>query len=148
MPGTAVFLNAHAQTTPLALRANVEHNHVLHERVIIVSIETERVPHVYHADRLACDELGHAADGISGLSVRFGFQDAPNVPAMLRLAVRQELLERSLDLERRLLLPLADHDRADATRRHEAVAQAAVPGARAQRRQPGRRTSACPTSAR
>ncbi len=97
VPGTAVYLNARAQTTPLALRANVEHNHILHERVIIVSIETERVPHVYHADRLSCDELGHAADGITGLSVRFGFQDAPNVPAMLRLAVRQGLLEQSLD---------------------------------------------------
>jgi KUP system potassium uptake protein len=97
VPGTAVYLNARAQTTPLALRANVEHNHILHERVIIVSIETERIPHVYHADRLSCDELGHAADGITGLSVRFGFQDAPNVPAMLRLAVRQGLLEQTLD---------------------------------------------------
>jgi len=99
VPGTAVYLNSHAQTTPLALRANVEHNHVLHERVIIVSIETERVPHVYHAERLSCDQLGHAADGITGLTVRFGFQDTPNVPAMLKLAVRQHLLEPSLDLE-------------------------------------------------
>ena len=99
MPGTAVYLNAHPQTTPLALRANVEHNHVLHKRVIIVSIETERVPHVYHADRLTCDELGHSADGITGLTVRFGFQDAQNVPAMLNLAVRQHLLERSIDLD-------------------------------------------------
>jgi KUP system potassium uptake protein len=99
VPGTAVYLNSHPQTTPLALRANVEHNHVLHERVIIVSIETERVPHVYHADRLSCDEFGHAADGITGMTVRFGFQDAPNVPAMLKLAMRQDLIERSLDLE-------------------------------------------------
>jgi KUP system potassium uptake protein len=99
VPGTAVYLNSHAQTTPLALRANVEHNHVLHERVIIVSIETDKVPHVYHADRLSCDELGHAADGITGVSVRFGFQDAPNVPAMLHLAVRQDLLEHSLDFQ-------------------------------------------------
>ena len=98
MPGTAVFLNANPHTTPLALRANVEHNHVLHERVIIVSIETEGVPHVYHADRLTCDELGHAGDGITGLSVRFGYQDAPNVPAMLNLAIRRELLERTIDL--------------------------------------------------
>ncbi|HEY2216298.1 MAG TPA: KUP/HAK/KT family potassium transporter, partial [Solirubrobacteraceae bacterium] len=97
--GTAVYLNAHAQTTPLALRANVEHNHVLHERVIIVSIETERVPHVYHEDRLTCDELGHGTDGITGVTVRFGFQDAQNVPAMLKLAIRQGLLERSIDLE-------------------------------------------------
>jgi KUP system potassium uptake protein len=99
VPGTAVYLNAHPQTTPLALRANVEHNHILHRRVIIVSIETERVPHVYHADRLTCDELGHARDGITGLTVRFGFQDAQNVPAMLKLAVRRELLERSFDFD-------------------------------------------------
>jgi KUP system potassium uptake protein len=99
VPGTAVYLNARAQTTPLALRANVEHNHILHSRVIIVSIITERVPHVYHADRLTCDELGHAADGISALTVRFGFQDAQNVPAMLKLAIRQGLLEDSLDLD-------------------------------------------------
>jgi KUP system potassium uptake protein len=99
VPGTAVYLNAQSRTTPLALRANVKYNHVLHERVIIVSIETDRIPHVYHADRLSCDELGHAADGITALSVRFGFQDAPNVPAMLHLAVRQDLLERSLDFE-------------------------------------------------
>ena len=66
---------------------------MLHERVIIVSIETERVPHVYHADRLTCDELGHVADGITGVTVRIGFQDAPNVPAMLNLAMRRKLLE-------------------------------------------------------
>ncbi|MEA2153188.1 MAG: system potassium uptake protein [Solirubrobacteraceae bacterium] len=98
VPGTAVYLNSNPQTTPLALRANVEHNHALHERVIIVSIQTERVPHVYHADRLTGDALGHADDGISGLTVRFGFQDAQNVPAMLKLAARQDLLERSIDL--------------------------------------------------
>jgi KUP system potassium uptake protein len=98
VPGTAVYLNSNRETTPLALRANVEHNHALHERVIIVSIGTERVPHVYHADRLTADALGHDDDGISGLTVRFGFQDAQNVPAMLKLAARQDLLERSLDL--------------------------------------------------
>jgi KUP system potassium uptake protein len=99
VPGTAVYLNSHPQTTPLALRANVEHNHVLHQRVIILSIKTERIPHVYHADRLTCDDLGHSADGITGLIVRFGFQDAQNVPAMLHLAVRRRLLEGSIDLD-------------------------------------------------
>jgi KUP system potassium uptake protein len=99
VPGTAVYLNSHAHTTPIALRANVEHNHVLHERVVIVSLLTERVPHVYHAERITCDELGHAADGITGMTVRLGFQDAANVPAMLNLAVRRKLLE-PLDLDR------------------------------------------------
>jgi KUP system potassium uptake protein len=99
VPGTAVFLNANPQTTPLALRANVEHNHVLHERVIIVSIETLQIPHVADAERLVHDDLGHSADGITGLIARYGFQDHPDVPALLTLAVRRHLLERTLDLD-------------------------------------------------
>jgi KUP system potassium uptake protein len=98
VPGTAVFLNANRHTTPLAMRANVEHNHVLHEHVVIVSIQTERVPHVPEHERLACDPLGDPADGIAGLTARFGFQDHPDVPALLRLADRGKLLERSFDL--------------------------------------------------
>ena len=46
VPGTAVFLNRGKETAPLAMRANVEHNHVLHEHVVILSIETLPVPHV------------------------------------------------------------------------------------------------------
>jgi KUP system potassium uptake protein len=98
VPGTAVFLNANPQTTPLALRANVEHNHVLHDHVVVISIETERVPHVPESERLSNDDLGNAHDGISGLTARFGFQDHPDVPALLRLADRSDLLERSVDL--------------------------------------------------
>jgi KUP system potassium uptake protein len=99
VPGTAVFLNANPKTTPLALRANVEHNHVLHERVIIVSIETVPVPHVSDVDRLVADHLGHPADGITGLTARFGFQDEPNVPATLRLASERHLLESTIDVD-------------------------------------------------
>jgi KUP system potassium uptake protein len=100
VPGTAVFLSSHPQTTPLALRANVEHNHVLHERVIIVSIETARIPHVSEARRLRADHLGHPADGITVLTARFGFQDVPDVPGALRLATERNLLEGTLDVDR------------------------------------------------
>jgi KUP system potassium uptake protein len=99
VPGTAVFLSANPTKTPLALRANVEHNHVLHERVIIVSLETARVPHVAEAKRLRADHLGHPADGITVLMARFGFQDEPDVPAMLRLAAERNLLEGTLDVD-------------------------------------------------
>ncbi len=99
VPGTAVFLNANAQSTPLAMRANVEHNHVLHARVIIVTIVTERVPHIARAECLSCDDLGHLTDGITSLTATFGFRDDPDVPAALRLAVRQHLLERTIDLD-------------------------------------------------
>jgi KUP system potassium uptake protein len=98
VPGTAVFLNANSETTPLALRANVEHNHVLHERIVIISIHTEGVPHVPPQERLAHDHLGNDTDGISGLRARFGFQDHPDVPELLRLADRSGMLERSIEL--------------------------------------------------
>jgi len=86
VPGTAVFLNRGKSTTPLAMRANVEHNHILHEHVVILSIETKPVPHVATADRLAIDDLGYADDGITHVSARFGYMDAPNVPEVLRQA--------------------------------------------------------------
>jgi KUP system potassium uptake protein len=93
VPGTAVFLNSNPKTTPLALRANVEHNHVLHENVVIVSIQTERVPHIADSERLLPDDLGDHGDGITRLTARFGFQDDTDVPAALRLANRLGLLE-------------------------------------------------------
>jgi KUP system potassium uptake protein len=67
--------------------------------VIIVSIQTERVPHIPESARLVVDHLGHPADGITSLVARFGFQDSPNVPAVLRLAARQDLLEDTIDAE-------------------------------------------------
>ncbi len=100
VPGTAVFLNANSTTTPLALRANVEHNHVLHEHVVIVSIETEMVPHVLEAERLESDGLGESGDGITRVTAHFGFQDETDVPATLRLADRLGLLEGPCDLDR------------------------------------------------
>ncbi len=94
-----VFLNANAETTPLALRANVEHNHVLHENVVVLSIQTERVPHITDSDRLACDHLGDPDDRITCLTARFGFQDNTDVPATLRLADRLGLLEDTIKLD-------------------------------------------------
>jgi KUP system potassium uptake protein len=99
VPGTAVFLNPNPVTTPLALRANVEHNHVLHEHVIILSVKTERVPRISDADRVAVNPLGHRDDGITGLTARFGFQDEPDVPSALRLAAEQDLLEGVTDVD-------------------------------------------------
>jgi KUP system potassium uptake protein len=88
--GTAVFLHPTKETTPLALRANVEHNHVLHETVIIVSVRTENVPHVPDSERLVIDDLGYADDGIVHITIRFGFQDVPDVPAVLRTLTDEE----------------------------------------------------------
>ena len=72
VPGAAVFLNRGKQTAPLAVRANVEHLRVLHEHVVILSIETMPQPRVPVADRLVIDELGYSGDGIMHVTARFG----------------------------------------------------------------------------
>jgi KUP system potassium uptake protein len=96
--GTAVFLNANLDTTPLALRANVEHNHTLHASTVILSIEFERIPHVPDAERIVIDDLGYADDGITHVTARFGFQDEPDVPTALRQAVGVGL-EGAIDVD-------------------------------------------------
>jgi len=84
--GTAVFLNADATRTPLAMRYNVEHNRVLHEHVVVVSVETVGVPHVPEEEQMEVDDLLIPDDGIALVKLRYGFQDEPNVPAALRAA--------------------------------------------------------------
>ncbi|HET7455296.1 MAG TPA: KUP/HAK/KT family potassium transporter [Solirubrobacterales bacterium] len=90
-PGTAVFLNRSPQTTPLAMRATVEHNRTLHEHALILSIETLPVPSVDPAERFAVDDLGYSDDGISHLTARFGYMEQPDVPTALRSAAEGPL---------------------------------------------------------
>ena len=85
VPGTAVFLNRGKQTAPLAMRANVEHNHVRHEHVVIMSIETEPVPRVPADKRVVVDDLGYTDDGITHVSARFGYMQTPHVPGALAM---------------------------------------------------------------
>jgi KUP system potassium uptake protein len=86
VPGTAVFLNRAQHTAPLAMRANVKHNEMLHAHVLILSLETVPVPYVADADRLTVDDLGHRDDGIVLVNARFGFKETPDVPHVVRLA--------------------------------------------------------------
>ncbi|MFI7131602.1 potassium transporter Kup [Nonomuraea sp. NPDC050153] len=85
VPGTAVFLNRGKETAPLAMRANVEHNHVRHDHVLIMSIETEPVPRVPADRRIAVDDLGYADDGIFHVTARFGYMETPDVLGALAL---------------------------------------------------------------
>jgi KUP system potassium uptake protein len=84
VPGTGIFVNRGIQTTPLALRANVEHNHVRHEHIVIMAIETELVPRVPASERISINDLGYANDGIIHVTARYGYMETPDVPAALR----------------------------------------------------------------
>ncbi len=95
VPGTAVFLNRGKRTAPLALRANLEHNRVRHEHVVIMAIQTEPVPRIPHDERLTADALGHADDQITHVIARFGYMETPDVPAALRFLEGQLQLEEA-----------------------------------------------------
>jgi KUP system potassium uptake protein len=96
--GTAVFLNRGKQTAPLALRANVETNHVRHDPVLILSIETQPVPRVPAGDRITVDDLGYGDDGIAHVTARYGYMETPDVPAALR-TLEPEQTEGALQLD-------------------------------------------------
>jgi len=90
VPGTAVFLNRGKETAPLAMRANVEHSHVRHDHVVIMTIETEPVPRIPEDQRTDVDALGFAQDGIVHVTARFGYMEPADVPAALRLLTAEE----------------------------------------------------------
>jgi KUP system potassium uptake protein len=95
--GIAIFPHPNRDTTPLALRANVDHNHVLHERVVVVSIEVIGVPMVSQRKRFTYDDLGYSGDGMEHLTIRFGFSETPDVPAALRSACLADVLDIEAD---------------------------------------------------
>src|SRR5438270_1817532 len=84
VPGTAVFPHPTGETTPLALRANVERNHVLHECVVIITGTTANVPHIPWENRLTIGHLGDVTDRIVHVTAEFGFHDATDFPEVLR----------------------------------------------------------------
>jgi KUP system potassium uptake protein len=99
VPGTAIFLNPGKETTPLALRAEVSHNHALHEKVVIVSVDPIGISHVDAGDRFCVEWLGRGLFKVAHITIRAGYQDDSDIPAALAEARKCGLLARNLDLE-------------------------------------------------
>ena len=76
--GTAVYLAARRGTAPYSLMDNLRHNKVLHERIVLLTVITERVPFVPEDERMSLDGLGK---GFTEMALRFGFAETPSVPA-------------------------------------------------------------------
>jgi KUP system potassium uptake protein len=79
--GTAIFMTPSNEFMPPALLHNLKHNKVLHERNVLLSVETLNVPRADEGERVAYSDLGH---GFSRLSLRFGYMENPDVPDALR----------------------------------------------------------------
>jgi KUP system potassium uptake protein len=99
LPGPAIYLSPGKDTTPLALRTLVEHNHAIHERLIIVSVTPVSIPRVDREDRFTSERLGKGRFRVTHINIRVGYRDGWNVPEALAMARKLGFLERNLDLE-------------------------------------------------
>jgi KUP system potassium uptake protein len=77
VPGTAVFMTGNIANVPNALLHNLKHNKVLHERVVLMTVHTEDIPHVPEEQRL---EIRHLDQNIHTITLHYGFMDQPNIP--------------------------------------------------------------------
>jgi KUP system potassium uptake protein len=109
--GTAVFLTANPDAVPRALLHNLKHNKVLHERVVVLKVETEDVPRVSHSERV---EIEHVGANFHRVVVRYGFMEQPDVIAALTSCQlgppEPSLMDTSFFLSRETFLPSARPD--------------------------------------
>lgn len=94
IPGTAVVLGRMTQGVPLSLTHNVNFNHVLHERVLLVAIEMTDTPRVQDEQRVTVTAL---SERFARVQLRFGFMEKPDVPRGLETALSRHLIS-SCDL--------------------------------------------------
>jgi KUP system potassium uptake protein len=80
VPGTAIFMNGNATRTPPALIHNLEHNKVLHERVLFLTVKTRLIPYVDDEERVEIEPIGH---GFYRLRVFYGYMEDPEIPRVL-----------------------------------------------------------------
>ncbi len=106
VPGTAVFLTSDPDVAPSALMHNLKHNHVLHDRNLVVTVAVATTPRVSDAERLAIEPL---ADSFWRIGLSYGYMEVPNVPKGLALARRDgivlEMMSTSYFLNRRSFRP-------------------------------------------
>lgn len=104
--GTSVFMTSRNDRVPNAMLHNLMHNKVLHERVLIVSVEVFDVPYVPEIDRVQIDKL---KGDFYRLTVQYGFKDVPDIPLALSLCAGQglavDMMETSFFLGRATLIP-------------------------------------------
>ena len=113
VPGTAVFLTAAADAAPHALLHNLNHNKVLHERVVFLTLEVRDEPHVAQAERIALERLEH---GFWRMTLRYGFMQQPDVAYDLTETSRRilpfDMMTTSFFLSRQIIVPAGEGRRA------------------------------------
>ena len=108
VPGTAVFMASTNKGVPSALLHNIKHNKVLHERVVILTVQIQDVPYVEEAERFAVKDM---TNGFYRLTIRCGFLEETDVPALLKRVTMCgepfEMMKTSFFLSRQTLIASA-----------------------------------------
>jgi KUP system potassium uptake protein len=111
VPGTAVFLTSDPEFAPTALLHSLKHYKVLHEKNVILTVETADLPRVDPAERVRIEPIGET---FTRVALRFGFMETPNVPRALAIARKHgwqfDIMSTSFFLSRRALKPAAKSD--------------------------------------
>ena len=81
--GTAVFMTSNADGVPVVLLHHLKHNKMLHETVVLLSVQTKGIPEVSEDHLLALEQLGH---GFYRIVVAYGFMQSPHIPDILARA--------------------------------------------------------------
>ncbi len=106
VPGTAVFMASAKGGVPSALLHNIKHNKVLHERVVILTVEIAEIPYVDPEKRCEYHDLG---DGFFRAVLHYGFMEETDVPQgmkkMDRCGGEFDMMQTSFFLSRQTLLP-------------------------------------------
>jgi len=107
-PGTAIFLTSAADIAPVALMHNLKHNKVLHEKNVVLTVQTAETPRVKEADRVRIETL---SPDFTRVIINYGFMESPNVPKALGQCRRQglkfDIMSTSFFLGRRSVIPSA-----------------------------------------
>ena len=106
VPGTAVFLTSDPKSAPTALMHSLKHYKVLHEKNVIISVETTHTPRVESAKRVEIEQVGST---FMRVRLRFGYMETPNIPRALAIARKLgwqfDIMSTSFFLSRRALKP-------------------------------------------
>ena len=104
--GTAVFLTSDPASAPTALMHSLKHYKVLHEKNVILTIETAPTPRIDPAERVRLEQISAT---FTKVTLRFGFMETPNVPKSLAIARKLgwqfDIMSTSFFLSRRALKP-------------------------------------------
>ena len=108
VPGTSVFLTTKFEGVPHAMMHNLKHNKVLHERVVLLTVVFQDIPHIDDSERIEIWPLGN---NFYKLFVIYGFKDETNIPQALELCaplgLEFNMMDTSFFLSRETLIPTA-----------------------------------------